>query len=210
MTPWEINADSYTNCNCAYGCPCQFNALPTQGHCEAMQCMEIKSGHFGDVKLDGLRTMMVVSWPGPIHEGGGRVFAIVEERADEAQRSALLTIMTGQETDPGATLWNVFAATMDEILEPVFMPIEFAVDIPGRRSSVRVNGLVESTGTPILNPVTGEEHQAQIHLKHGFEYLVAEMGSGSTTTKGPIELALNESYGQFNEIHLNNHGVIKH
>ena len=31
MTPWEIKAKEFVNCNCAYGCPCQFNALPTQG-----------------------------------------------------------------------------------------------------------------------------------------------------------------------------------
>jgi hypothetical protein len=26
---WCIRADEFVNCNCAYGCPCQFNALPT-------------------------------------------------------------------------------------------------------------------------------------------------------------------------------------
>ena len=31
MTPWEIKAKEFVNCNCAYGCPCQFNALPTKG-----------------------------------------------------------------------------------------------------------------------------------------------------------------------------------
>ena len=35
MTPWEIHAIEVSNCNCAYGCPCQFNALPTTGTCEA-------------------------------------------------------------------------------------------------------------------------------------------------------------------------------
>ncbi|MGA7790694.1 MAG: DUF1326 domain-containing protein, partial [Xanthobacteraceae bacterium] len=29
------------NCNCAYGCPCQFNALPTHGNCEAVAGMQI-------------------------------------------------------------------------------------------------------------------------------------------------------------------------
>jgi len=35
MTPWEIQADEIVSCNCAYGCPCQFNALPTNDNCEA-------------------------------------------------------------------------------------------------------------------------------------------------------------------------------
>jgi hypothetical protein len=210
MIPWEINADSYTNCNCAYGCPCQFNALPTYGNCEAVHSMQIESGHFGDVKLDGLKTVAVLWWPGPIHEGGGKVFAIVDEGADEAQRNALLTILTGQETDPGATIWNVFSATFDEVMEPVFMPIDIQIDIPARKSSVKVEGFVNATGIPILNPVSGEEHQAAIQLNNGFEYSVAEMGAGTATVTGPLPLELNDSYGQFNEIHINNHGIIKH
>ena len=33
MIKWEIKAREFGNCNCDYGCPCQFNALPTHGHC---------------------------------------------------------------------------------------------------------------------------------------------------------------------------------
>ena len=29
------------NCNCSYGCPCQFNALPTHGFCEAAVALEM-------------------------------------------------------------------------------------------------------------------------------------------------------------------------
>lgn len=28
---WMIRAHGFISCNCAYGCPCQFNALPTHG-----------------------------------------------------------------------------------------------------------------------------------------------------------------------------------
>ncbi|MBT4518688.1 MAG: DUF1326 domain-containing protein [Halieaceae bacterium] len=210
MISWELDADSYTNCNCAYGCPCQFNALPTYGNCEAIHSMEIKTGHFGDVNLDGLRAVSTFRWPGPIHEGGGKAFTIIDERANEAQRKALLTILSGQETDPGATIWNVFSATYDEVMEPAFLPIDIEIDIAARKSSVSVEGYIKASGTPILNPVSGEEHQAQIQLNNGFEYSVAEMGAGTATATGPIPLDLVDSYGQFNKIHINNHGVIKH
>ncbi|NNC99294.1 MAG: DUF1326 domain-containing protein [Gammaproteobacteria bacterium] len=210
MINWELNALSFTNCNCDYGCPCQFNALPTKGQCEAIHSIDIQSGYFGDVKLDGLRAVTTSWWPGAIHHGGGRVFTIIDQRAAQDQRQALLSILSGEETDVGATIWNVFAATIDEVLEAAFLPIEMTIDIPARTAAVVVDGLIKASGTPILNPVSGEAHQAQIHLPHGFEYTVAEMGAGTSSASGPIELKLEDSYGQFNEIHLNNHGIIRH
>ena len=32
---WRIAGEQVAGCNCSWGCPCQFNALPTTGHCEA-------------------------------------------------------------------------------------------------------------------------------------------------------------------------------
>ena len=56
----------------------------------------------------------IFKWPGAIHEGNGEAIAFVDERADEAQREALLRIMTGQDTDPFATMFAVYASTVDE------------------------------------------------------------------------------------------------
>ncbi len=209
MTPWEIKAVELVTCNCAYGCPCQFNALPTYGNCEAVAGMEITSGHFGDVKLDGLRTVAVMWWPGPIHEGEGKALIIVDERASDPQREALLTILSGQETEAGATIWNIFAATFAEIFEPRFLAIDFASDVEARIGHVTVDGLVATRGEPIRNPVTGDEHRARIDLPNGFEYTVAEMGSSTIQTSGPIEMEFEDRYAQFAHIHLNNQGVVK-
>ena len=99
MTSWEIKAKEFANCNCAYGCPCQFNALPTHGHCEASVAFEIEEGHYGDVKLDGLRMGGVYQWPGAVHEGRGKCQPFVDERADDKQREALLKIMAPREAE---------------------------------------------------------------------------------------------------------------
>ena len=209
MTPWELEADEFVSCNCAYGCPCQFNALPTYGDCEAVAGLLIKRGHFGTTPLDGLRAVCVMQWPGPIHEGSGKTFVIIDERADDAQREGLLTILSGGETEMGATVWNVFAATLDEVFEPRFQAIDIGVDVAARRGHVRVDGLVESSGRPILNPVTGEEHRARIDLPNGFEYTLAEMGSSTFRVSGPIEMDFEDRYAQFASIHLGNHGVVR-
>lgn len=210
MTPWEIRATEFANCNCAYGCPCQFNALPTHGHCEAVMCNEITEGHHGDVKLDGVRFGAVIYWPGAIHEGNGRCQPFVDERASEAQREAVLKIMSGQDTDPMATVYAVFMSTFTEVYDPIFAPIEFDVDVAARRGRFVVPGVADARGEPIKNPVSGAEHRARIDIPHGFEYELAEMGSGSSTTQGKIQLKMENSYGQFAHLHLNNHGVVKH
>jgi hypothetical protein len=210
MTPWEIKATEFGSCNCAYGCPCQFDALPTHGDCHGVLAMEIHEGHHGEVRLDGLRLAMIQSWPGPVHEGGGKCQRIVDERADAGQRDALLRIMAGEDTEPFATVFFVFNSIMDEVFEPIFAPIEFTADVDGRRGRIFIDGLIDARGEPIRNPVTGAEHRARIDLPHGFEYELAEMGSASTRTGGRIVLDFEDSYGQFARLHLNNHGVVRH
>lgn len=209
MTKWEFKGRELVNCNCIWACPCQFNALPTHGHCQAVAAIEIDEGHYGDVKLDGLKLAAVIKWPGPIHEGGGLCQPIVDERADDAQREAILKIMSGEDTDPFATMFAVFATTYAEVYEPLFRPIEFDVDIDSRHGRVKVDGVIDMRGEPIKNPITGDEHRVRIDLPDGFEYTIAEIGNASAKTQGQVALDLKDSYAQFAHLHLNNHGVVR-
>lgn len=208
ITPWEIKGAEFANCNCSYGCPCQFNALPTHGNCCAVVGFKIESGRFGSVPLDGLRAAAIYSWPGPVHLGDGRMQLIIDERADPGQRDALTRIMLGQDTQEMATMWWVFSAMSPAKEETVFAPIDFEVDVDARRGRLVVPGLIESRGEPIRNPVTGNEHRVRIDIPSGFEYRLAEIGSGRTTTKGKIQLDLKDTYGQFARIHLSHAGIV--
>ena len=93
---WTIKGREFINCNCAYGCPCQFNALPTHGSCEAVGGFQIDEGHHYGTRLDGLKFVGLFRWPGPIHEGRGEAAVVVDERATPEQRNALLRIVTGR------------------------------------------------------------------------------------------------------------------
>ena len=145
-TKWTIKGREFVHCNCAYGCPCQFNALPTHGNCEAVVAVEIDEGRHGDTVLDGLRLGAIVQWPGAVHEGRGQCVPIVDERADEKQREALLRIMSGLDTVEGGTFFAVFATTYEKVHDPVFAPIELDIDIDGRSARVRVPGVMEARG----------------------------------------------------------------
>ena len=210
MVSWEIQGSELVNCNCSYGCPCQFNGLPTHGHCQAIGGIAIDKGHYGDVSLDGLKIGFVFKWPGPIHLGKGVAQAAVDERATPEQRDALLKIMRGDDTEPFATMFAVFASTVEKAYAPLFTKIDFDVDVDARRGRVAVDGLLELKGEPIRNPVTGAEHRARIDLPHGFEYEIAEIGSGTSRSQGEIALELKDSYAQFARLHLNNKGPVRH
>jgi hypothetical protein len=204
---WSIRGPEIANCNCSFGCPCQFNALPTNGDCRAMTAVKIDEGHFGDVDLGGLAFCGMFAWPKAIHEGNGEAFVVISDHANEAQRNALLTILTGQETVPGATIFNVFAPTFAKMHDPVFARIEFDLDLEKRVGSVRVAGVIDTAIEPIHNPVTGDEHRVQVVLPHGFEYIKAEFASGKTRANGPIALALDKSHSHLAMLHLTTNGA---
>jgi hypothetical protein len=209
MTEWEVHGMTFANCNCAYGCPCQFNALPTHGDCRAVVFTRIDRGRFGDVALDGVAGGIIVSWPGPVHEGKGAMQPFVDERADPARRDALLRILTGQDTEEMATGFWVYARMCDTIHEPVCTRVEIEMDMEARTARCRAEGLAEARGEPIRNPVTGAEHRVGILQPKGFEYEVSEIGRGWSEATGRVPMTLADSYGSWFELHMNQGGVIR-
>lgn len=207
---WMLRGVEYTNCNCAYGCPCQFNSPSTHGCCEAVTCGIIEEGFFNDIRLDGLNWALLLKWPGEIAAGNGKEQAIIDEKADHAQRGALTKILYGESTAPGSTHFFVFNSTMSEVKDPLFTRIELSIEVDARKAKLNIPGIVESTGEPMINPFSGEPSSARINLPNGFEYTVAEIGSGKTkSTAEGLELDLDSSHGQFNILHMNQDGVIR-
>lgn len=206
---WMIRGKMFTNCNCAFGCPCQFNSPSTHGHCQAVDQNLIEEGNFNDTPLSGLCFVLICKWPGEVAERNGEQQVIIDERANPDQREALRKIAHGESTAPGATAFYVYNSTMSKVHDPIYAPIEMSIDIEARRGHTKINGLVESKGEPLVNPFTGEEDRKRIHLPSGFEYTYAEMGAGHSKVTAAFELDLNNSYGQFSILHMNQDGVIR-
>lgn len=204
-----IKGKEFGNCNCAYGCPCQFNAPSTNGFCEGIVSILIEEGNFDRHSLDGLSFCLIYHWPGEIAEGNGRSQLIIDERADEKQREAINNIAQGNYTSPGSTHFYVFNSTMSEVLESIYAPIEMKIDVDARQAQTKIEGLVQSIGTPLIDSFSGKEDRKRIHLPNGFEYTYAEMGNGDSKITAGINLNLKDSYGQFNILHMNQYGVIR-
>ena len=152
---------------------------------------------------------MLLKWPGEVAEGNGQQQLIIDESANPEQREALRKIAHGESTAPGATHFYVYNSTMSKVHDTLYAPIKISIDVEARHAHTKIEGLVESAGTPLVDPFSGEESRARIHLPNGFEYTYAEMGAGTSKITADIELDLNNSYGQFNILHMNQDGVIR-
>ena len=100
---WMVRGRGFSNCNCDWGCPCQFNAPSTHGYCEAIGSGIVDEGFFNDTSLDGLHWVLLLRWPGEIAAGNGTQQVIIDERATPQQRESLRRILHGESTKPGAT-----------------------------------------------------------------------------------------------------------
>ena len=202
-TAWRIVGEETGSCNCAWGCPCQFNALPTHGRCEALVGLQIRDGYFGDTRLDGVRFASILSWPGPIHEGNGTRQLILDEGATQEQRDALISMTSGTQ---GGTVFEIFAAVCPNVLEPIIAPISLESDRERRQATLHIPEIGGFRIEPIKNPVTGEKHRARIVLPNGFEYQEAEMGNTVYVRVQSDEVAFEHenSYAQLNEFEWSN------
>lgn len=183
---WRLEGEWIKNCTCAFGCPCDFNALPTQGYCKGLAGMRINKGHFEKTRLDGLVFVATVHFPGALHEGNGQLQPIVDERATAEQREALFNIMSGKFSAEG-TLFHILSLIVTKIHDPLFVPFEFSFDKNGRVARVVAKGVLETEVEPIKNPVTGEPHRIQVVMPEGFEHRAAEVGSADIRSTGAIK-----------------------
>ena len=191
---WRMKGQWLKNCNCAYGCPCDFNALPTHGNCQGMVAMKIEEGHFDKTDLSGLSWAAVVSFPGALHQGNGTMQPIIDERASPPQKEALLTILSGKEQAEG-TLFHIISLIVAKVLEPLSKPIEFSFDLDKRQARLRIPGVLETESEPIKNPVTGAPHRIRVVMPEGFEHHEGEVASAkSLKSSGAIKYAFTDTH----------------
>lgn len=195
---WRIKGDEVGSCNCDWGCPCQFDALPTHGNCMAMIAYRISEGSFDGASLDGVTWAELVWWPGPIHEGDGTRQTVIDESAGPEQRRVIEELVLGKH---GGAYFEIFASVMSTELDTAYAPIEVDADRERRVGSVRIADLAESRIEPIRNPVTQEEHRVRIDLPDGFEYKQAEIGNtvqARVSAREPLSFTLENTYAQLN------------
>lgn len=207
---WEFKSHTYDNCNCSVSCGCQFNQPTTHGNCHFAYVGSVVDGHFNGTPLAGLNWALICKFPGEIAEGNGQRQIVIDERADEAQRRALETIVSGEACEPLSNHFSVFGSLCTQTFDTLFAPIELDVDLEGRTAKVRIPGVVESEAKPIVNEFNNEPFHIAITRPAGsFEFIYGEIGQGSTKTTGDIEMAFEDSWAMFCVHHYNQDGLIR-
>lgn len=207
---WLFKSETYDNCNCAMNCGCQFNLPSTNGYCQSAFIGHIVEGHYNDTPLAGLNWAGLYKWPGEIKEGNGRRQIVIDERADGAQRIGLEKIVSGEAGKPLTSLFSVFASTCSDFCETVFLPIDLEADIEARTAKVAIPGILKSTAAPKINEFTGEPfHIALARPSGSFEFTYAELGLGTTTVTGDMEMAFTDTWAHFCVHHFNQDGMVR-
>ena len=207
---WVVKSETYANCNCAMNCGCQFYLPSTHGYCLSAFIGSIVEGQFNDTPLAGLKWAGLYKWPGEISDGNGQRQIVIDERADQDQRSALETIISGQACEPFSNFFSVFASTCSEYCETLFLPIELDADLEARTARAEIPGILTSNASPKIDEFSGEPfHIALARPSGSFEFTYAEVGLGTTSVTGDLEMAFEDSWAHFCVHHFNQDGLIR-
>ena len=147
---WNFKADYVETCNCDFGCPCNFSGFPTYGFCRTLILFHIRSGSCGNAKLDGLDFFTSLSWPKAIHEGNNNAQLFVTNKANEEQRQAMISIVSGQAKGDGP--FALFAGTFKYFLES--HSVDININIDEKRVVSQVPGVMDVQLESFKNPVT--------------------------------------------------------
>jgi hypothetical protein len=182
----------------------------TYGYCQTAYVGNIVEGRFNDTPLAGLNWAGLYKWPGEIAEGNGKRQIVIDERADEAQRIALETIISGETGAPLSNHFAVFGSLCSEFFETLFLPIDLEANLELRTAKVDIPGIMKSSGRPKINEFNGEPfHIALARPSGSFEFTYAEIGLGTTTVTGEMEMAFEDSWAHFCVHHYNQDGLIR-
>jgi hypothetical protein len=169
MTKWSFEADYFTACNCDWGCPCNFNARPTEGRCIGWGVWNIITGRFGDTSLDGTRFALYYMFPGLIERGQGTACTYIDTRVTSGQHKALEAIGTGK---AGGGIFEIFTGLVTDWMPTEVVPIECDFNDGVGRARVGTFGEAESA---LLSYPDGSVIRPWQELPHGIEFKRAMM-----------------------------------
>ncbi|MGI8755528.1 MAG: DUF1326 domain-containing protein [Acidimicrobiales bacterium] len=189
---WTLSGSYFESCNCEAACPCVFLSPPTTGECTAIVGWHIDVGAYEGLAVDGLNVALAVHAPGHMAQTQWRVALYLDDRASEAQGTALGAIFSGA---AGGHL-AVLGAHIGEVMGAVSAAITFDADESSR--AMRIGDVADVK----INAIAGQDAAQVTVANHplaispGYEVVTARSDHLRFTDHG-YEWELSERNGFF-------------
>ncbi len=106
--------------------------------------------------------------------------------------------------------FSVFGSTCSEFCETLYLPIDLEANLELRTARVDIPGIMKSSGKPIINEFNGQPFHIALARRSGsFEFTYAEIGLGTTSVTGDIEMAFEDSWAHYCVHHFSQDGLIR-
>ena len=181
---WSISGQYFETCSCDFVCPCitgQMAVRPSKGSCTFAMAMQVESGSFGKVPLEGVAFIVLGFTPAEMGKGNWSVGLVIDERATAEQRDAITAIASGAAGGPMAPL----SGLIGKFLGAEQAPIRF--DRNGIKFTVKAGNLVDmaAEGAMGIDPAatepmfidnTGHPVSSRLALAHASKSHVHALG----------------------------------
>jgi hypothetical protein len=143
---YTLEGDLLEVCDCKVLCPCWIGEDPDNGTCDSTLAYRVRSGVIDGVDVSGMAVASAVKIPGNVLNGGWRRRLFVDDRASDAQMTALVDVLTGRRGGPLADL----AALVGEEVGAQRAPLTF--EIAEGKGTLRVGDQIEAVMEPYRGP----------------------------------------------------------
>jgi hypothetical protein len=191
---YVLEGDLLEVCNCNVLCPCWIGENPDRGYCESSLAYRFNTGQIDGVDVSGLAVAGMVYIPGNVLNGNWRRQLFVDDRASDAQMTAIVQVLTGKKGGPLEDL----AGLVGEELEAQRAPITFELD--QGKGTLKVGDEVEA----VMEPYRGATGQVTTLNESIFTTIP---GSPAYISKAETFKMKNAELGL--DVNLENHNAIQ-
>ena len=183
----------FENCTCQLVCPghMHFDQLCTHERCVGYWAIRVEEGHFDQVPLAGLRTVIVFDAPQHMIDGNWTEVLLIDESATPEQRAAMETILSGRAGGPWAKLGQFVGTWLDTRYPRIEFSEEEAV------KSVSIPGLFQS----VVSRIRGRDRDKPVLFENMFNQIHSPrqvLATGSSEyDDGVIRMSTSKTHGLF-------------
>jgi hypothetical protein len=145
-TVYSLQGSLLEVCSCGVACPCWIGEDPDGGECYAIIAYHFDAGEISGLDVSDLSLVIVAHIPGNVLAGNWEVVALVDDRATDEQRAAILSAFTGQLGGPLTDVYQLIGTVKGVETVPIRHAI---VDGAG---TLEVPGVIEADMEPYRGP----------------------------------------------------------